>query len=689
VQPNDKIAIAMNNPLLHTDDLPRFRDIRPELVEPAVDEVLADNRRQLAALLEGGGPYTWDNLVEPIERMGDRLQKVWSPVSHLNSVMNSEPLRAAYNACLPKLSAYQTELGQNRALFEAFRQLRESDEYTRLDQAGRQTIDHALRDFRLAGVALPDERKRRFGEIALRLSELSSRFQENLLDATNAWHRTVTDEAELTGIPDSARAMMRQAAERAGESGWHLGLDFPTFFAVMSHADNRELRREMYEAWVTRASEIGPSGGRFDNLPMMEEILALRHEQARLLGFDNYAELSLEPKMAESTEAVMSFLNDLADRSLPAAREEYAELERFARDEHGLPQLEAWDTGYYAEKLRRARFDLSPEDLRPYFPADRVVRGLFEVVERLYGIRIERRDDVDVWHEDVQFFEIRDAGGELRGQFFTDLYARPNKRGGAWMDSYRGRFRYADGLQLPVAYLTCNFTPSVGGRPALLSHDEVQTLFHEFGHGLHHMLTRVDAPSVAGINGVAWDAVELPSQFMENWTWEREALDLFAAHHETGERIPEALYQRMVRARNFQSAMQMVRQLEFSLFDMRLHLEYSPQRGARIYPILGEVRDQVAVAKAPEFNRFPNSFAHIFAGGYAAGYYSYKWAEVLSADAYSRFEEEGIFNRDTGRAFLQNILEKGGSEDAMALFKAFRGREPSIEPLLRHSGLAA
>ncbi len=682
-------AINMNNSLLRTDDLPRFSEIRPDMVEPAGDEVPADNRRRLAERLDAGGPHTWDNLVEPIEQLGDRLQKVWSPVSHLNSVMNSEPLREAYNACLPKLSAYQTEMGQNHALFDAFLELREGGEYERLDQAGRQTVDHALRDFRLAGVALPDEQKKRFGEIALRLSELSSRFQENVLDATADWHRTLSDENELAGIPESARAVMRQAAEQAQESGWRLTLDFPTFFAEMSHADNRELRREMYEAWATRASETGPSGGDFDNRPVMDEILALRHEQAQLLGFDNYAALSLVPKMAESTDAVMHFLDDLAKRSVPAAREEYAELERFAREEHGLERLQAWDTGYYSEKLRQARFDLSPEDLRPYFPADRVVHGLFEVVERLYGIRIERRDDVDVWHEDVHFFEIRDAGGDLRGQFYTDLYARPKKRGGAWMDSYQGRFRHADGLQLPVAYLTCNFTPSVGGCPALLSHDEVETLFHESGHGLHHMLTRVDAPSVAGINGVAWDAVELPSQFMENWTWEREALNLFAAHHETGERIPDDLFQRMIRARNFQSAMQMARQLEFSLFDMRLHLEYSPERGARVYEILGEVRDRVAVAKAPDFNRFPNSFAHVFAGGYAAGDYSYKWGEVLSARAYSRLEEEGNFNRDTGQAFLRNILEKGGSEDAMALFKAFRGREPSIEPLLRHSGLAA
>ncbi|RFA39592.1 oligopeptidase A [Alkalilimnicola ehrlichii] len=679
----------MNNPLLATDKLPPFSQIKPEHVEPAIDRLLAENRQLLNELLEKNDRYGWDNLIAPLEAAEDRLAKAWSPVNHMNSVVNSDALRAAYNACLPKLSEHGTELGQNTALYEAYRQIRESDEYARLSAAQQKTIDNALRDFRLSGVALPEAKKARYKEIAQRLSELSAKFEENLLDATDAWKKHITDPALLSGLPESAQAAAKQAAEQKGLEGWLLTLEFPSFFPVMSYADNRELRREVYEAFSTRASDTGPNAGRWDNLPIMEEILKLRHEKAQLLGFDSYAELSLEPKMAGSTEEVMAFLSDLAERAYPKAQEDLAALQAFAREQDGLEKLEAWDIGYYSEKLRQARYQISQEDLRPYFPETRVIPGLFKVVERLYGLKIEQVDGADVWHPDVRFYEIREVGGELRGQFYFDLYAREKKRGGAWMADCRVRHRTADGLQIPVAYLTCNFSPPVGDKPALLTHDEVETLFHEFGHGLHHMLTRVDYPSVSGINGVPWDAVELPSQFMENWCWEREALDLFAAHYETGAPLPEELYQRMLAAKNFQSAMQMVRQLEFSLFDFRLHLEYDPARGARIYQILEEVRDQVAVVKPPAFNRFPNSFGHIFAGGYAAGYYSYKWAEVLSADAFSRFEEEGIFNRETGRSFLANILEKGGSQEAMDLFVAFRGRKPDIDALLRHNGLAA
>jgi len=677
----------MTNPLLAEDTLPSFSGIRPEHVEPAVDTVLADNRAAIKDLLAAGGPWTWDSLVAPLERLEDRLERVWSPVSHLNAVVNSEALRAAYNACLPKLSAYHTELGQNTALFEAMQALRDSEAFAGLDQAQRQTVDKALRDFRLAGVALPEASKRRYAEIASRLSELSARFQENLLDASNAWQLDITDASRLAGVPEAARGVMREAAERAGLPGWRLTLDVPVVQAILGHARDRGLRREVYEAFTTRASDTGPHGGRWDNLPLMREILELRREQAALLGFESYAELSLQPKMAESPAQVIGFLEDLARRAKPVAERELADLADFAREQDGIERLETWDIGYYSERLREHRFRLSPEDLRPYLQADRVMDGLFQVVERLFDVRIREREGVDVWHEDVRFYEIRDPEGTLRGQFYTDLYARAHKRGGAWIAPLRGRLHNGERLQTPVAFLTCNFTPPVGGRPALITHDEVQTLFHEFGHGLHHMLTRVDAASVAGINGVAWDAVELPSQFLENWTWERGALDLFAAHHETGERIPEELFQRRRAARNCQAAMQLVRQLEFSLFDLRLHSE--PDAAGRIYALLEAVREQVAVVRPPAFNRFPSSFAHIFAGGYAAGYYSYKWAEVLSADAYSRFQEEGIFNPETGRDFLENILEKGGSEDAMDLFVAFRGREPSIEPLLRASGLAA
>jgi oligopeptidase A len=679
----------MTNPLLTDTELPRFSDIRAEHIQPAVEQVLADNRAAIEALTAHAGPHTWDSLVAPLERLEDRLEQVWSPVSHLNAVMNSDALREAYNACIPLLSAYHTEMGQNTALYNAFRQLRESAAFDGLGQDQRQTVDNALRDFELAGVALPSEAKQRYAEIAARLAELASRFQENLLDATNAWHYDTTDADELAGIPETALAVMQQNAEQAGVDGWRITLDMPVVQAVLAHARNRELRRAVYEAFTTRASDTGPQAGQWDNHPVMAEILDLRQEQAELLGYSHYAALSLAPKMADSAEQVIAFLDDLAGRAKPVAEKEHAELVAFANDTDGLETLQAWDVGYYSERLRESRYNLSPEDLRPWFPADQVMAGLFAVVERLFGIHIHERDGVDTWHPDVRFYEIRDGDGSLRGQFYTDLYARSQKRGGAWMATARGRMRRGEALQTPVAFLTCNFTPPVAGKPALITHGEVETLFHEFGHGLHHMLTRVDAASVAGINGVAWDAVELPSQFLENWCWEREALDLFARHHETGEPIPEDLYGRMVEGRNFQAAMQMVRQLEFSLFDLRLHVEHDRARGERIFALLDAVRDQVAVVRPPAFNRFPNSFAHIFAGGYAAGYYSYKWAEVLSADAFARFAEEGIFNPVTGRAFLEHILEKGGSEDAAKLFRDFRGREPSIEPLLRASGLAA
>ena len=680
----------MSNPLLDTDQLPRFKDIRPEHVEPAIDALLAENRDLLDKALASGGPYTYDSLVRPLEEANDRLSKAWSPVGHLNSVMNNDSLRAAYNACLPKLSAYATEVGQNEALFHAYQALRDSDDYVGLSTAQQRSIDNALRDFRLAGVDLAPEKKERYRQIASRLSELSSKFSENVLDATNAWKTVLPDAGRLTGLPQSSLDMLRQSAEQEGEQGYLLNLDFPCYFAVLAYADDRELRRELYEAFGTRASEQGPHAGQWDNAPLMEEILALRHEKAQLLGFASYAELSLATKMADSTDEVIAFLDNLAARAKPQADGELEELRQFARAELGMDDLQPWDVTYVSEKLRQARYQLSQEDLRPYFPANRVIDGLFQVVERLYGVTIlERTSDVETWHPDVQFFEIRDGSNELRGQFYTDLYARQKKRGGAWMDECRVRRTTTSGIQTPVAYLTCNFTPPVGGKPALLTHGEVETLFHEFGHGLHHMLTRIDCAPVSGINGVPWDAVELPSQFMENWCWEREALDLFAAHYDTGERIPEPLYQRMRDAKNFQSAMQMVRQLEFSLFDFRLHAEYDPNAGGRIAEILDDVRAQVSVLPPPAWHRFPNSFGHIFAGGYAAGYYSYKWAEVLSADAYSRFEEEGVFSETAGRDFLTNILEKGGSEDLMELFVAFRGRKPSIDALLRHAGLAA
>ncbi|MFO7582374.1 oligopeptidase A [Guyparkeria sp.] len=680
----------MANPLLDTPDLPRFDFIRPEHIEPAIDEVLADNRERIRRRLEQGAPFTWENFAAPMDEMADRLDRTWAPVSHLNAVVNSPELREAYEACLPKLSDYATELGQNEELYHAYEAIRSGDGFEHLSMERQKVIDNTLRDFRLSGVALPEKEKARFKALKSELSRLTTTFANNLLDATNAWSLTLTEEARLAGIPASSRAMFRQAAETEGESGWRITLDFPSFIAVMTHAEDRSLRETVYHAFITRASDVGPHGGRWDNSPVMERILAIRHEIAGMLGFANYAERSLATKMADSPEAVLEFLEQLAEQALPRAREEIRELAEFARDAGGPDALAPWDVPFYSEQLREVRFSITQEQLKPYFPADRVVEGLFRVVRRLFGIRVTEREGVPVWHPDVRFFEIHDREGELRGRFYLDLYARKHKRGGAWMADCIQRRRCEDGsLQVPAAFLTCNFSPPVGDEPALLTHDEVTTLFHEFGHGLHHLLTRIETAGVAGIQGVAWDAVELPSQFLENWCWERDALDLFARHHETGEPLPDTLFENMRAARQFQSGMQMVRQLEFSLFDLILHQEYDPETGARVQDTLDEVRRQVAVIQPPEYNRFQHGFAHIFAGGYAAGYYSYKWAEVLSADAYSRFEEDGVFNERTGADFLVHILERGGSDDPMSLFKAFRGREPSIDPLLRQYGITA
>lgn len=676
----------MNNPLLQLTDLPSFSLIKPEHVEPAIDQILADNRVGIERLLAATDNNTWDNLVAPLEDLEDRLNRAWSPVSHMIAVVNSEALREAHNACLPKLSQYATELGQNTRLYAAFQHVAQD---TQLNTPQRKAIDNALRDFRLAGVDLPEEQKQRYMAIQQRLSTLTAKFAENVLDATQAWSKHVENEDALAGLPSSAIAMAHQAAEQKGLDGWLLTLEFPSYFAVMSYADDRNLREEVYHAHATRASDQGPHADQFDNGPLMEEILALRHELAKLLGFKNYAERSLATKMAPSTDKVIAFLSDLADRSLGMAREELEELAAFARELHGIDVLQPWDITYYTEKLRQHRYALSQEDLKPYFPEPRVVSGLFEVVKRLYGLQIDELQDVDTWHPSVRVFEIRDRHDELRGSFYLDLYARENKRGGAWMDECLSRRATREDIQLPVAYLTCNFTPPIGDDPALLTHNEVITLFHEFGHGLHHMLTQVDVMAVSGISGVPWDAVELPSQFLENWCWERQPVNLIATHYQSGEPLPDALYSRMMAAKNFHAGMQMVRQLEFSLFDFHLHRDYDPTLGARVQEILDAVRAEVAVIKPPEYHRFQHSFSHIFAGGYAAGYYSYKWAEVLSSDAFSRFEEAGIFNRDTGLAFLEAVLEQGGARDPMDLFVEFRGREPEIDALLRHSGISA
>ncbi|PWV71820.1 oligopeptidase A [Halomonas sp. A11-A] len=678
------------NPLLAPHELPPFDEIRPEHVVPAIEELLAENRTAIEALVARAGdePPSWESLAVPLESLNDRLSRAWSPVSHLNSTMNSPELREAYQACLGKLSEYSTWLGQHEGLFRAWQALKEGPAWAGLDDAQRRTVENTLRDFRLAGVDLPAEKKRRYGEIKARLSELGNTFSNQLLDATQAWHLDLADETRLAGLPESTLATLRANAEAKGQAGYRITLDFPSFFPVMTYAEDRELRREVYTAFVTRASDQGPLAGQYDNAPVMEEILALRRELAELLGFATYADYSLATKMAESPAQVLEFLEDLARRAVPQAKEEFAELEAYARDELGMGELAPWDVGFASEKLREARHAVSQEQLRPYFPAPRVVEGLFQVVERLFGVTFAEDDQAPRYHPDVRFFRILEQGEPIAG-FYLDLYAREGKRGGAWMDECRVRRLEGETLQLPVAYLTCNFTRPVGDRPALLTHDEVTTLFHEFGHGLHHMLTRQTIADISGINGVAWDAVELPSQFMENYCWERESLDLIAGHVESGEPLPAELLAKLQAAKNFQSAMNMVRQLEFSIFDLRLHHELAAPSAAEIQALLDAVRDAVSVVPRAEFNRFQNGFSHIFAGGYAAGYYSYKWAEVLSADAWSAFEEAGIFDPETGRRFRTEILEQGGARDAAELFRAFRGREPSIEPLLRHSGIRA
>ena len=673
-----------NNPLIDYPDLPPFSRIQPEHVLPAVEQLVADGRARIQQVLAEGN-FDYAHLVQALDEEDDRLGKAFGPAGHLNAVAQNETLRDAFNSCLPLLSEYSTEVGQNAELCAAYQALRDSEEWHSLSEAQQKDIENTLRDFRLSGVDLPADKKAQYMANSKRLSELSSKFSDNLLDATQAWSKHITDAAELDGLPDSAMAGAADRARADGKDGWLLTLDAPVFIAVMSHCRNAELRKEMYTAWTTKASDQGPNAGEFDNAAIMDEILKLRHEQAQLLGFANYGEESLATKMARDVNEVIQFLDDLAKRAKPQAEQELAELKAFAA-EQGAGELNPWDIGFWSERLREARYSISEEELRPWFPADTVINGMFAVVGKLFGIQFRQRDDVDTWHDDVRFYELVDDDGSVRAAFYLDMYARTGKRGGAWMDDARLRRRRADGsLQTPVAYLTCNFAPPAGGKPGLLTHDEVVTLFHEFGHGLHHMLTEQDVSGISGINGVAWDAVELPSQFLENWCWTEEGIALISGHYETGEPLPKEKLEKMLAAKNFQSAMQMVRQLEFSLFDMRIHAEY--REGLDIYQVLNEVRQQVAVIQPPSFNRFPNSFGHIFAGGYAAGYYSYKWAEVLSSDAYSRFEEEGEFNEETGRAFRSEILAKGGSREPMELFKAFRGREPSVEPLLRHCGI--
>ncbi|MEZ8083128.1 oligopeptidase A [Enterovibrio norvegicus] len=678
----------MTNPLLSFTDLPPFSDIKPEHVQPAVEQVLADCRAAVEAVLENNTDPSWDNICVPLAESDDRLSRVWSPIGHLNAVANSQALREAYEACLPLLSDYSTWVGQHKPLYDAYKAIKGRDDFASLTLAQQKTITDALRDFELSGIALGQKDQHRFGEISKRLSELSSNFSNNVLDATMGWNKHITDESALAGMPESAIAAAKAQAESKELDGYLLTLDIPSYLPVMTYCDNRELRAELYEAYGTRASDRGPNAGKWDNTDLISETLLLSHEIARLLGFASYSELSLATKMASSTDQVLTFLNELVDKARPQGEQDFQALTQFAKDNFGVEALEPWDVAYYSEKLKQHQYSISDEELRPYFPEQKVVAGLFEVLKRVFGMDVKRRDGVEVWHESVSFCDIFDAKGTLRGSFYLDLYAREHKRGGAWMDECRVRRVTQSGeLQTPVAYLTCNFNKPIGDKPALFTHDEVVTLFHEFGHGIHHMLTQVDESSVSGINGVPWDAVELPSQFLENWCWEEDALAFISGHFETGEPLPKDMLDKMLAAKNFQSAMGLLRQLEFALFDFTLFTTYDPEEGAKVLETLAGIKRRVAVMKSPEWNRFPHAFSHIFAGGYSAGYYSYLWAEVLSSDAFSRFEEEGIFNTETGASFLENILERGGSEEPMELFKRFRGREPSPDALLRHCGI--
>jgi oligopeptidase A len=676
------------NPLLDFTGLPRFAEIKPEHVAPAIDQLLAENRALIARLLSESTQPAWHNFVAPMEDANERVSRAWGPVGHLNAVMNSPELREVYNATLPKITQYYAELGQNLALFVKFKALRNSPEFEGLSAARKKIIENELRDFRLGGAELPDAQKARYLQIQERLAELSSRFSDNLLDATNDYTLVIENKDELSGLPEDVLQAAHEAAQEKygleNNNGWLFTLKAPSYMPVMQYADNRALREKMFRASGTRASEFGKP--EWDNTALMDEIIKLRGEEAHLLGFANYGELSLATKMANSPQQVVEFMRELAQRARPFAENDLMELREFAYSELDIDNLQSWDVGYASEKLREQRYAFSEQEVKQYFPEDAVLPGMFKLVETLYGLQIGPAS-APVWHDDVRFFDIRNQQNQLIGQFYLDMYARNSKRGGAWMDDAITRRRVTSGIQTPVAYLNCNFSAPVGGKPAVFTHDEAITLFHEFGHGLHHLLTEVEDLGVSGINGVEWDAVELPSQFMENFCWEWDVVRGMTRHADTGVSLPRALFDKMLAAKNFQSGLQTLRQIEFSLFDMLMHSNFEAGGGKTILQLLDEVRTEVAVLIPPAFHRFPHSFSHIFAGGYAAGYYSYKWAEVLSADAYSLFEENGVLNPDVGARFRSEILAIGGSRGAMQSFTAFRGREPSIDALLRHNGL--
>ncbi|TCS43939.1 M3 family metallopeptidase [Reinekea marinisedimentorum] len=677
------------NPLLQDLELPPFEQFAPEQIEPAISQLIADGKATIEKALANPAPASWATVIEPIDQQARLLDNAWAVFGHLNSVKDSPELREAYGKALAMVTEYGTWVGQHEGLFKAYQEIEQGEGYSELSTAQKETIRQTLLGFRLSGIDLPAAQKEQYAKLQNELAQLSQKFSEQLLDATQSWTRAVSDEAELAGLPQSALDTLAQYAKQKGKDGWLITLEMPSVIPVLTYADNRALREEVYRANVSKASDLGPDAGKFDNGPVMTQILEKRQQVAELIGYKNHAEVSLATKMAETPEEVVGFLNELAEKAYPQAQNEFAELAAFAKEELGLDELKPWDVSYASEKLKQKTYSISQEQLRPYFPAPKAMVGLFETATRLFNITIEPAEEFETYHPDVQLHNVYENGKPI-ARFYLDLYAREGKRGGAWMDDCRVRMSLdEENTQLPVAYLTCNFTPPVDGKPSLLTHNELTTLFHEFGHGLHHMLTRINVKSVSGINGVAWDAVELPSQFMENWCWQEEALAFISGHVETREKLPKELLDKLLAAKNFQSAMMTVRQLEFSLFDMTLHMKTEGFSANDIQQVLDDVRARVAVVPAIKENKFQNGFGHIFSGGYAAGYYSYKWAEVLSADAFSRFEEEGIFNEQAGADFRNIILAKGGSEPAADLFKAFRGREPSVEPLLRHNGIAA
>jgi len=678
------LALLKDGEIMAAVSLPQFNHINIDTYVAQLDDLLQTNLRTITNLLVEHSNPSWDDLIQPLDDMDDILERFWSPMAHLHAVVNSPALRECYQACLPKLSAYESAIGQNQALYDAIKSL----DRKKLNQMQGKILDDTLRDFELSGVALSEKSKQRFEAIQTRLSELSNQFENNVLDATQDFNLHITDEARLTGLPEHALHTARMLADEKGLPGWVLNLEIPCYLAVVTYADSRSLREEIYNAYVTRASEQGPSAGKFDNTPIMDELLALRHEKANLLGFANYAELSLATKMANSSEQVITFLSDLSQRGHHQAELEFSRLQAFAKESYGITDLAPWDVAYVSEKKMQARYAISQEELRPFFPLHRVMQGLFTIINKLYGMTMEQIKDVETWHPDVTCYCVKDSENKIRGYIYIDLLARQNKRGGAWMDSCQTRRKLSNGsIQLPIATLTCNFAKPAANKPPTLSHDEVLTLFHEFGHCFHHVLTQVEYMSASGIHGVEWDAVELPSQFFENWCWEKEALGLLTAHVDNGQPLPTELYDKLIAAKNFQSAMGMMRQLEFSLFDFRIHQDYQANIPAFIATVLADVRKKTTVVPIAKYNRFQHSFTHIFSGGYAAGYYSYKWAEVLSSDAFSRFEEEGVFNTKTGRDFLHQILEVGGSKKAADAFVSFRGRMPKVDALLKHNGI--